>query len=262
MLENGGTKNYIISNMILDALILRLAINGKSLPPKTVSELNRLIKFITKQKAKFIPTQHASHSRKNLYFHPTMAFNWSLAELSTKLCEEQLKDETKILDHLLCVTKSNQSLSEWLHLFLRGILLSETIKFDHWLQIFNQLIASARSNVDISNDNTIYFVLYYLAKETDGNKQLELLRGLTAFASVKQNIPLIMNTYRSLSESNSVALRCLAIDLHTRLWHVENRTYQFLQKFLIAEEAALLKADQWEMNVAKAGAIRDICSEK
>lgn len=246
--------------MILDALILQLAINGKSLPPKTVSELNRLIKFISKQKTAFIHTKHASSVNEILYFNPTIAFNWNLAELSSKLCEELSKDETKILDHLLCITKSNQALSEELHAFLRGLLLSEQIKFDHWLQIFNQLLDNARSNSDISND-TIYFVLYYLAKETDGKKQVELLRGLTAFASVKLNIPLIMNTYRSLSSSNSIALRCLAIDLHTRLWHVESRTYQFLQN-LLREETALPIADQWEMNIAKAGAIRDICSEK
>lgn len=247
--------------MILDALILRLAINAKSLPTKTVSELNRLIKFISKQKTEFITTKHASSSKETLYFYPTIAFNWSLVELSSKLCEELSKDDTKILDHMLCITKSNQAFSEELHQFLCGLILSEKLKFDHWLQIFNQLLANVRSNSDISND-TIYFVLYYLAKETDGKKQLELLRGLTAFASVKQNIPLIMNTYRSLSTSNSAALRCLAIDLHTRLWHVESRTYQFLQKLLIGDETVLAKADQWEMNIAKAGAIRDICSEK
>lgn len=247
--------------MILDALILRLAINGKSLPPKTVSEMNRLIKFISKQKTEFIPTKNASNSKDFLYFHPTIAFNWSLAKLSSELCEELSKDETKILNHLLCITKTNQAFSEELHLFLRGLILCEKIHFDHWLLILNQLFASVRSNSDISND-TIYFVLYYLAKETDGKKQLELLRGLTAFASVKQNIPLIMNTYRSLSTSNSIALRCLAIDLYTRLWHVESRTYQFLQKLLIGEEAPLPKVYQWEMNIAKAGAIRDICSEK
>lgn len=247
--------------MMLDVLILRLAINGKSLPPKTTSELNRLIKLIPKQTVAFVPTKHGSHSKEILFFHPTIAFNWNLAELSSRLCEELSKDETKTLDHLLCITKCNPAFSEKLHLLLRGLLLSEKIKFNHWLQIFNQLLAGARSNFDISTD-TIYFVLYCLAKETDGKKQLELLRGLTAFASVKQNIPLIMNTYRSLSTSTSVALRCLAIDLHTRLWHVESRTYQFLQKLLIEEENALPKAAQWEMNVARAGAIREICSTK
>lgn len=105
-------------------------------------------------------------------------------------------------------------------------------------------------------------MLYLLAKESDGLKQLELLRGLTTFATTKENIPLILNTYRSLSSSPKAVLKTLAIDLHTRLWLVENRTYQFLHSVLLADDKKFSDSDKWEMNIAKAYAIKEICTHK
>lgn len=247
--------------MILDALILRLAINGRYLATKVVADLNRLIKQISKQPSDYAAPKQSKHSDDILYFHPKLISNWNLMRLSANVCEELSHGQSKLVNQLIGVIEANQRFSEEIHLFLRALILSERIEFDAWLKIFNQLLNTARSNPDISSD-TIYFVLYYLAKETDGRKQLELLRGLTTFATVKENIPLIMNTYRSLSASTSLALRSLAIDLHTRLWQTESRTYQFLQKILIDDHGSLPKADQWEMNVAKANAIREICSIK
>lgn len=259
--EKGKTKNYLVLNMVLGALILRLAINGKNLPPKVVAEMNRLINQMSKQTVEYAPPKQTEITNDILFFHPKLIFNWNLTKLSSKLCDEFAKKELVTLDHLIDVIESSQPFSEEIHLFLRALLLSNKLNFDSWLKIFNQLLHTAQSNPDISCD-TIYFVLYYLAKETDGKKQLELLRGLTTFASVKENIPLIMNTYRSLSTSSAVLLRCLAVDLHTRLWRIESRTYQFLQKILIEEDTTLSKADQWEMNVAKANAIKEICTIK
>lgn len=245
--------------MILDVLILRLAINGRNIPAKVLIELNRLIKVLSKQTFDYTPSKPVDISNEVLYFHSTAAYNWNLVQTSSKLCDELSKNNLKSLNQLMTVIESHQTFSIDFHSFLRAVLLSEKINFDLWLRILKQILKNAKSNPDISSD-TIYYVLYVLAKESDGLRQLELLRGLTTFASVKENIPLLMNTYRSLSTSFSVSLRCLAIDLHTRLWQVESRTYQFLQDILLTEEASLSKIDQWEMNISKANAIKVICS--
>lgn len=75
-----------------------------------------------------------------------------------------------------------------------------------------------------------------------------------------------MNTYRALSSSTSIPLHSLAIDLHTDLWRIEPRTYQFLHKILIQNQSEIVKqpsiGDQWELNIIKANAIKNILEEK
>lgn len=264
-MKNAG--NLIIRNMVLDGLIVRFAINGKNLPRHVTNDIEYLIKTIWKQNAdakshKCSIRSEKSFAKEIFYFHSKIAMNFNLIRLSMLCC-----DKTKsnvFLENVIKTMKHNKMFTHEILLFLRAILLSSEqmmISFNIWKDILDQLLSIAKNNSDVSGD-TIYFVLYYLAKETDGMKQLELLRGLTSFASIKKNIPLILNTYRSLSSSASVSLRILAIDLHTRLWTVESRTYQFLHSILVADEGILSSSYQWEMNVAKANAIKEICSTK
>lgn len=76
---------------------------------------------------------------------------------------------------------------------------------------------------------------------------------------------MILNTYRALGASALPSLHSLAIDLHTRLWRVEPRTYQFLHKILTQfkpEKAQPSPDDLWELNIVKANTIKAICEEK
>lgn len=58
-------------------------------------------------------------------------------------------------------------------------------------------------------------------------------------------------------------MQTLALNLYTRLWVAESRTYQFLYKVLTAtSEASLATKDEWEANIAKAHAIKEICTLK
>lgn len=253
--------------MIVDGLIVQLAINGKILPPRVATDIESLIKHLCELNNKKKINKPKSTKSKILsnvkYFHPTIVWNCNLLKLSANMCADFSSGQTNTLERLINFVNIDSQYADEMHFFLRSILLSleNRVPHDMWSAILNQLLTSANANSNISC-NTIYFMLFLLAKETDGHKQIELLRGLTSFAAVKENIPLILNVYRSLSLSSSVVLRVLAVDLHTRLWLVENRTYQFLHQVLIADDDKLVDPNKWEMNVAKANAIKEICSHK
>lgn len=256
--------------MILDCLICRLAINGKNAPATVVADIERLIRHLQKHKTDSKNTC-SSDTIQNIsiqnvqYMHPLIAMNYNMVQLSTKLCTELCLDvvHTKRLDRFIDVVKTNKEFASEMHMFLRSILLSieNSVLLGKWRDILKQLLASAKENSHLAG-GTIYFILYMLAKESDGRKQMDLLRGLTSFSGVKENIPLILNTYRSLSSSTSAELQIISIDLHTRLWLAENRTYQFLHKVLISDDDKLSVSDKWEMNVVKANAIKEICAQK
>lgn len=264
MIEHKRIDNMIIRNMILDSLIIRLAINGKNIPAKVVTDIERLIKNLQKHKTDSkntcsLNTIQNTSIQNAKYMHPLIAMNYNMAQLSTKLC----LDVVQISDRFINFVTRNKEFANEMHIFLRSVLLSigNSVLMDLWTDILKQLLASAKENSNLAGE-TIYFTLYLLAKETDGRKQMELLRGLTSFSGVKENIPLILNTYRSLSSSTSAELQIISIDLHTRLWLAENRTYQFLHKLLIAEDDKFSVSDKWEMNVVKAYAIKEICAQK
>lgn len=261
--EQKSIDNVIICNMVMDSLIIRLAINGKNIPPVAAAEIERLIKQLrtpknAKSKNDSTPIKNENKSIKSvLYLHPLIAMNFNLIRLSAEISSAT---QTNNLKRLISSVAINKEFAIEMHFFLRSILLTiEDSNF--WSEILQQLVANAKDNSTISG-GTIYFILYLLANETDGRKQMELLRGLTSFAAVKENIPIILNTYRSLSSSSSVALQMISIGLHTRLWTVESRTYQFLHKVLIADNERLTASERWELNIVKANSIKEICAQK
>lgn len=262
LLKQQYNGNVIVRNMVLDILIIRLAINGKDIPARVTSDLEFLIKQLKEPRDSSNREGRCSGVRRVQYYHPRIAMNFNLVRLSTDLCSKSADPQVETLNRLIQCVKSNRQLAIEMHYFLRSIILgTESVSHELWLNILSQLMANAADDANISC-NSIYFVLYLLAKEMDARKQMELLRGLTSFASVKENIPLILNTYRCLSSSSSPVLRTLAVDLHTHLWSSESRTYQFLHKILIAHDEHLSVADKWELNIAKASAIKEICTQK
>lgn len=264
-------QNPIHQNMILDSLIVRLAINGKCLPPQISSTIERLIRQVQELKSKSVTsladlsTDATHHEVKSLrYFHPTIAINASLARLSAKLCTDWNSSNTESLKRLIQYAQMNGELANQMHFFLRAILLSveDTVPLEMWMNLLRLLLECVDTK-SIHSGDTIYFIVYLLTRETNGQKQIELLRGLTKFAAAKENIPMILNIYRLLSISSKGILKIQAIDLYTRLWLVENRCYQFLHKVLVADdETKLTTPHRWEMNIVKAQAIKDICLHK
>lgn len=168
--------------MILDGLIVRLGSANKSIPTNTVIEMEDLIKLIKKKNGKTSKPSKLTNNLNVKYFHPKIALNYNLVILSEQLCETGTNiDWLNIL--------SNQKFCSENHYFLRGVLLCEKNCVDSstWLMILACLAAIVKENIDVSTD-MIYFVLFLLAKEIDGEKQLALLRALNHFASVKVNI--------------------------------------------------------------------------
>lgn len=261
--------NAILRNMILDSLIIRLAINGKSLPPQVSASIERLIKQVQKLKSNSVYLDEAGANENEFvkslkYFHPTIVMNANFTRLSAKLCSDLESSQTETLKRIIQYAQVNRQLADQMHFFLRATLLSVENQAPHelWMDLLKLLLASVDTKSNISGD-TIYFMLYLLAKETNGQKQIELLRGLTRFATAKENIPLILNTYRSLSSSSKSILKIQSVDLYTRLWLVENRVYQFLNKVLIADDETKFAGPyRWEMNIVKAHAIKEICTHK
>lgn len=256
--------------MILDSLIIRLAINGRSLPAQVAASIERLMKQVQKLKSNPEHIDDAKHNENDefvkrlKYFHPIIAMNVNFASRSAKLCSDLKSSNTKTLERIVSYAEMNRELADQMHFFLRATLLSVENHAPHelWMNILKLLLASVDTKSAISGD-TIYFMLYLLAKETNGQKQIELLRGLTKFATTKENIPLILNTYRSLSTSSKSVLKIQSVDLYTRLWLVENRVYQFLHKVLTADDEAKFAIPyRWEMNIVKAHAIKTICQHK
>lgn len=248
--------------MILDSLIIRLAINGKNIPAQVAANIEQLIKQLRKLNTgpKLTDSMGKNESksfRKALYYHPIIAMNFNLVYLSWELSAGSKTDRVKTLKRIISFLGHNKVFADEMHFFLRSILLSigHLESLDVWSAILTHLLAHTSSD-------TIYFVLYLLAQETEGQKQIELLRGLTSFAEYKENIPLILNTYRSLSSSSWPLLRILSIDFHTRLWLAESRTYQFLHKVLIEDYESISRINKWEINVVKANAIKEICAKK
>lgn len=269
LLERKIVGNLILRNMILDSLIVRLAINGKNLHAQVAANIERHIKQVQKLKPS---AEHIDAAKANVdeceeslkYVHPTIAMNANLARLSAKLCTDLKTSNTDTLERIVMHAQMNRELADQMHFFLRATLLSveDHVPHELWVKLLELLLASVDTKSTVSGD-TIYFMLYLLAKETDGQKQIELLRGLTKFATAKENIPLILNTYRSLSTSSKSILKIQSVDLYTRLWLVENRVYQFLHKALIADdETKFAVAYRWEMNIVKAQAIKTICLHK
>lgn len=252
--------------MILDSLIVRLAINGKNLPTPVAANIERLMKQVQKLKSnhEHIDAAIDEFGERLKYLHPTIAMNANLARLSAKLCTDLKSSNTETLKRIVMHAQMNRELADQMHFFLRATLSSVEDHVPHklWMNLLKLLLESVDTKSTVSGD-TIYFILYLLAKETDGQKQIELLRGLTKFATAKENIPLILNTYRSLSTSSKSVLKIQSVDLYTRLWLVENRVYQFLHKVLIADdETKFATAYRWEMNIVKAQAIKTICLHK
>lgn len=170
--------------MVLDGLVVRLAGGVRTLPNEAIADTRNVINLLKTPNAAQ-QNQHETDDRlhcKAKYFHPRIAFNFDLAVLTEKLCSGLLPAAT-VLQRVL----PNKMLCVELQYFLRGLLLIEDDDFmsaDEWLQIWQHLLKIAREYGDTSTD-LMYFVLYHLAKEVDGKRQLELLRALTTFATVK-----------------------------------------------------------------------------
>lgn len=266
MLIQFNNGNVIIRNMVLDSLVVRYATDGKFMPGIVAQEFEETI-----QHTKLVPgvvsnypqdvTNVTPFLENKSIFHPNVIMNMNLVLHSNYVCSSATLDE--IAPTIAAISKSDSFALE-MQYYIRAILLSSTalhLDQDDWTLLFNRILTIIKTNAAVASD-AIYMVLYCLSKETDGMKQLLLLRGLASFGHFKDNIPYILKAYQSLMSSEVPTLHTLAIDLHLRLWKIEKRTYRYLADIITKTDAHMTKRDRWESNIAKAKAINEIGSVK
>lgn len=214
--------------MIVDGLLLWIA-NSFFISFEEILDAEYLIEFIVNEN--FIETQNTNDKLviKELlednvkYVQSNIAISYDLAILSERFNEiiKCNKDNKKF--QLIEQFIINLSLSSYepfcceIQLFLRGMFLCSKLPQTIKSKIFKILLNLIRIDETIAID-LLYTVLYKLSREIDSNGQLELLQGLTNFAIVKDNVPIILSTLNALSTS---ALKTLSLDLYLRLWKVE-----------------------------------------
>lgn len=197
IIETQQRGNVITMNMVLDALIIRLANATSFLPSEVRAECDNLIKIITSPKRQSLlstrsnleaPDYNCRWNTTAKYQHPDIAFAYNLAVWSEQLQLNCTNGEIKnpnLVKFVLQLQKSNE-IQMKVQLFLRALLLcpASIVEQHLWLDIWRMLMDIVKDSVSVSID-MIYFVLYLLAKEEGGEKQLEILKGLAEFAAVK-----------------------------------------------------------------------------
>lgn len=82
-----------------------------------------------------------------------------------------------------------------------------------------------------------------------------------SFFFLQENMVLVLGVLKSLAMGGFYS-STLALDLYLRVWKVQPRAYRFLHELLTTP----FKGDNpdliWELNIAKASAIKEICYTK
>ncbi|KAG8222840.1 hypothetical protein J437_LFUL007548, partial [Ladona fulva] len=114
------------------------------------------------------------------------------------------------------------------------------------------LLRLVESNAELGM-GVLTLLLYKLARESNPESQLRLLRSIPAMAVQKENVPLVLSTLESLKIKKS--LKPIVLDLYVRLWKVEPRCYSYLHKLVVEDP----KDIDWEWELAKANVLKEIC---
>lgn len=251
--ENCG--NQYIRNMSLDGVIQWMSQTG-FIPPDALALSDEIIKTITTTKGseaieKTSTEEILGSSSRNI--HPDIALAFDVAHL----IENFDVDNDNIVAFVDSLSvKSKPDFCHKINLFLRAIFLSTEPSVDCWYKIYEIILSLIKSNDFLAFDFLMTY-LFKLGKVTDPEVILELFRGLPNFAVSKDNIPMILNTLKSMKNGKNTPF---LIDLYMKLWKVEGRTYPFLVKMIA--EPFKVQDRMWDHQVAKNYVIREICYEK
>lgn len=206
--------NAITLNMLVDGLICWLA-NPSFIGADGLSDAQTIVQHITS--GQYQTTGKVTLPSKVKYFHPDFAFGYDLAVLSEELTDNS--DDGRVEDFVESLNKPAQlEFCDKINLFIRALFLwNSTLSDKVYVSLIEILCRIVRRNETVAIDFILPW-LYKLSSLHGAVVQLELLRGLTNFAVVKENIPIILNTLKSISTGS---LKPLAMDLYLRLWKCE-----------------------------------------
>lgn len=174
-----------------------------------------------------------------------------------RLSEQWQSNPSTILQWLKKIATAPSCVTDKLRWFISALFIHTFDQEAERQECLSVLLKMVDKNNELSS-SIMTLILYKLAEERDPTMQLELLQNLPAMAVQKENIPLIVHTLETLK--NKQALKNLIVDLYTRLWKIECRCYPYLQKLL---QEPIKDGDEfWELNVAKALSMKQICETR
>lgn len=266
--EDSG--NIIIRKMVFDSLLVRYATNIKFMHPAIIKDYEKLLDKVALPKgvisyretdikeALLLDDQHI--------FHPNVIMNINLVQHARFFCNEGT-DQNEALISLIAAIRRNEVFALEMQYYIRALLLSSSelgMNNANWTALLDRLVAVAVKDAAVAT-SAIYMILHCVATYEDicELKRIELLRALVSFAVFNENIPLIASTLDRLTSTTSIALHTLGIQLYTRLWLVQPRTYPFLKKILSKpERKGLSQNDLWDLHISKMKAINEIVQRK
>lgn len=224
--QNGG--NQITRHMIVDGLISWLG-NSSFCPADGLADSKALVEYISKNGDNKCTDTTKTSSVK--YFHIDIAIAEELAVASELFIVGGDARELKMF--MEQIKRSSQAhFCDRINLFLRGLLLADGIPERTTLDLIEIIGNIVDRNQMVAIDLMMPW-LFRLSSEnsrTTPAVQLELLRGVCRFAVVKENVPIVLNTLKSVSTAKT--LRPLAMNLYLRLWKCE---VSYVFKFIIKQ---------------------------
>lgn len=185
---------------------------------------------------------------------------------AAELCRvnESWRNETEAIEWMKLVQTSSPTFIARFSPFFCSLLISGTFgevqeggESIDWPAL-SVLVWLVNQKPDVSGRVTLT-LLYQLAQEKRPHQQLALLRAIAVMGKNEENMVLILGVLKSLSIGGFYS-STLALDLYLRVWKVQPRAYRFLHQLLTTP----FKGDNpdliWELNIARASAIKEICT--
>ncbi|XP_054253449.1 focadhesin isoform X3 [Indicator indicator] len=176
------------------------------------------------------------------------------------LQEEAVKDKKKLVSCKLLfpITTSYSSLyTTWKIIEL----MKEKFAVTNWLSSVKSLLpGTTQVPAHVS------LLMAYLLIQENGDSLRDVLQATTEIAKADCSQVCVAQILRAIHMLGIVPkLRAIALRLMTSLWERQDRLYPELQKFLAMSDLPSLSVDkdaQWEIQIAKAACIRDICRQR
>ncbi|XP_061384028.1 focadhesin isoform X2 [Danaus plexippus] len=190
--------------------------------------------------------QEMVHVDRKLYIHYKLLDTW-----------ERLRDEpdrlSKWFDGLM---RCDDRLKVELMPFIAGLALDGTGDERLVLAALQGLIQLVGFKKEVSV-TLLPILLYKIANDPRAKVKLECLRGLPLMATTKENVPALVSIFNKLKNRKGVPTSQL-IMMYTSLAETQVRCFPYLQELL--SDSSLHPHDlKWEVDIAKALAVRRIC---
>ncbi|XP_039759204.1 focadhesin isoform X2 [Pararge aegeria] len=188
-----------------------------------------------------------AHSDKSLYVYFKLSETW-----------ERLRDDPdKLRSWFDVLTSVNDQLKLEMLTFFVGVVMYAEGGEDLTLTGLRAIIDLVRVKKEVSV-TVLPVLLYKMANDTRPSVKLECLRGLPLMATTKENVPALVSILNKLKANKGVPTSLL-IMLYTRLAETQVRCFPYLQELLVDSGVGRPDDLKWEVDVAKAVAVKRIC---